>query len=76
LTAVIYSVTEAGFRMLNPIWIFFLLSVIEASWIAAGPAVVASRALVAFPNVAPQLPAGNTLAVGPTGGAIAGKIGR
>jgi exopolysaccharide production protein ExoQ len=76
LTAVIYSVTEAGFRMLNPIWIFFLLSVIEASWIAAGPAVIASRPLVAFPNVAPQLPAGSTLAVGPSGGAIAGKIGR
>ena len=76
LTAVAYSVTEAGFRMLDPIWIFFLLSIIEASWIAAGPPVTASQPLVAFPNVAPQLPARSTLAVGPTGGAIAGKIGR
>jgi O-antigen ligase len=76
LTAVIYSVTEAGFRMLNPIWIFFLLSVIEASWIAARPAATASQPLVAFPSVASQLPARSTFALGPSGGAIAGKIGR
>jgi O-antigen ligase len=76
LTAAIYSVTEAGFRMLNPIWIFFLLSVIEASWIAARPAVTASQPLVAFPNVASQLPDRSTFAMGSSGGAIAGKIGR
>jgi exopolysaccharide production protein ExoQ len=31
LTAAIYSITEAGFRMLNPIWFFLLLSVVTAS---------------------------------------------
>jgi exopolysaccharide production protein ExoQ len=36
LTAITYNLTEAGFRMLNPIWIFFLLAVMEASSIAAG----------------------------------------
>ena len=34
LTAITYSVTEAGFRMLDPIWIFFLFAVIAASSIA------------------------------------------
>ncbi|HEV2730267.1 MAG TPA: O-antigen ligase family protein [Terriglobales bacterium] len=32
----IYSITEAGFRLLNPIWIFFLLAVIAAQGFAAG----------------------------------------
>jgi exopolysaccharide production protein ExoQ len=32
--AIVYSMTEAGFRMLDPIWIFFLLAVVEASSIA------------------------------------------
>jgi exopolysaccharide production protein ExoQ len=36
LTATTYNVTEAGFRMLDPLWIFFLLAAIEASSIAAG----------------------------------------
>jgi exopolysaccharide production protein ExoQ len=30
VTATIYSVTEAGFRMLDPIWIFLLLAVVGA----------------------------------------------
>jgi exopolysaccharide production protein ExoQ len=38
VSAIVYSFTEAGFRMMDPIWIFFLLSVIEASAIAAGVA--------------------------------------
>jgi O-antigen ligase len=37
LTTMVYSVTEAGFRMLDPIWIFFLLAVIQASSVAAPP---------------------------------------
>lgn len=37
LGAVIYSITEAGFRMLAAIWIFLLLAIIEASSIALAP---------------------------------------
>lgn len=32
----VYCITEAGFRMLDPIWIFLLLAVVSASGIAAG----------------------------------------
>jgi exopolysaccharide production protein ExoQ len=63
LCAMIYSLTEAGFRMMDPIWIFFLLAVIETSSIAAS--VEASRVLDVSTNRAPGLPAGNTLAAGP-----------
>ena len=34
--AAIYSVTEAGFRMLDPIWIFLLLAVVGSHSIASG----------------------------------------
>lgn len=37
LCAVIYNITEAGFRMLDPMWIFLLLAVIGASGIASEP---------------------------------------
>lgn len=33
--AAIYSITEAGFRMLNPIWIFFLLAVVGSHSVAS-----------------------------------------
>jgi O-antigen ligase len=33
---VVYSVTEAGFRMLNPAWIFLLLAIIAASGVTTG----------------------------------------
>jgi exopolysaccharide production protein ExoQ len=33
--AAIYSITEAGFRMLNPIWIFLLLAVVASSAIVS-----------------------------------------
>ena len=36
LTAVVYCLTEAGFRMVGAIWIFLLLSIIGASVIASG----------------------------------------
>jgi|SRR5579862_208533 len=61
LTAVTYSVTEAGFRMLDPIWIFFLLSVIQASSIASGVTVGASRQLGTSSLRAPELVAKNAL---------------
>lgn len=57
LAEMVYNVTEAGFRMLHPIWIFFLLAIIGASSIAAGVAVGASPALDASPDRAPELPA-------------------
>jgi O-antigen ligase len=34
--AAIYSITEAGFRMLDPIWIFFLVAVVGSHSIAFG----------------------------------------
>jgi len=35
--AAVYSITEAGFRMLDPIWIFLLLAIVTATGIATGP---------------------------------------
>jgi O-antigen ligase len=35
-TAVFYSITEVGFRVLTPIWIFLLLAVVSASGVTAG----------------------------------------
>jgi exopolysaccharide production protein ExoQ len=43
LASMVYSLTEAGFRMLDPIWIFFLLALIGASATAAGIPVATSR---------------------------------
>ena len=34
--AVVYSITEVGFRMLNPCWIFLLLAIVSASGVTAG----------------------------------------
>jgi exopolysaccharide production protein ExoQ len=36
IAAAVYSITEAGFRMLTPIWTFLLLAIVSASGIAAG----------------------------------------
>jgi O-antigen ligase len=36
IAAVVYSITEAGFRMLDPIWIFLLLAVVSSSGVTAG----------------------------------------
>jgi O-antigen ligase len=36
MAAAVYSITEAGFRMLDCIWIFLLIAVVSASGIAAG----------------------------------------
>jgi O-antigen ligase len=49
IAAAVYSITEAGFRMLDPIWIFLLLALVSASGVAAGlfggraPKILASR---------------------------------
>ena len=76
LCTMIYSVTEAGFRMMDPIWIFFLLGVIEASNIAAGVSVGASQPLNASINRAPDLPPRNAVAIGSTRRTMVGKSGR
>jgi exopolysaccharide production protein ExoQ len=66
LTEMVYNITEAGFRMLHPMWIFFLLAVIEASRIAAGVGVRASPLPEASPDRrVPELPARNALAMRP-----------
>jgi O-antigen ligase len=66
LTVMVYNITEAGFRMLHPMWIFFLLAVIEASRIAAGVGVRASPLPEASPDrQVPELPARNALAMRP-----------
>jgi O-antigen ligase len=70
LCATIYSITEAGFRMMDPIWIFFLLAVIEASSIAAP--VEPSQGLGVSTN-RPGLPAGNTVVMGPARQTVIGK---
>ena len=73
LVTMIYSVTEAGFRMLDPIWIFFLLAVIEASSIAAGVAVGAPSPLNASSTPTPELMARDALAIRPATRSMVGK---
>jgi hypothetical protein len=36
ITAAFYSITEAGFRVLGPSWIFLVLAVVCASGVSAG----------------------------------------
>jgi exopolysaccharide production protein ExoQ len=36
IAAVVYNITEAGFRMLDPIWIFLLLGVVSSSGVVKG----------------------------------------
>jgi len=63
LAAMVYSITEAGFRMMHPMWIFFLLAVIEASSIAAGADVRVSRPLDTPAKEGRELAARGALAV-------------
>jgi O-antigen ligase len=35
-TAAVYSITEAGFRFMNPSWIFLLLAIVSASGVTVG----------------------------------------
>jgi O-antigen ligase len=76
LSAMIYSVTEAGFRMMHPMWIFFLLAVVEATSITAGARVVASRPLDAAAHQGRQLPAGNAVAAERSGVQAVDSFGR
>jgi exopolysaccharide production protein ExoQ len=60
--AAVYSITEAGFRMLDLMWIFLLLAVVSAGGMAAGlfggeePKIIDSRG-----DTASRMPAGNKL---------------
>jgi len=55
LSAMVYNFTEAGFRMLDLMWIFFLLAVLEASIVAAGVGVGLTQPLDARADNAPDL---------------------
>jgi O-antigen ligase len=48
IVSTVYSITEAGFRMLDPIWIFLLLSVVGSSGVTAGLFGGKSRSKVAL----------------------------
>jgi exopolysaccharide production protein ExoQ len=63
----VYSVTEAGFRMLDPIWIFFLLAVVASSGVASGVDVRKSQAVLVPPKRSSRLAVGDSFAVGPLG---------
>jgi O-antigen ligase len=63
LTAMVYSITEAGFRMLGPMLIFFFLAVLEASRIATGIAVGTSQPPDRSVARNPELAAINALAI-------------
>jgi exopolysaccharide production protein ExoQ len=76
LTAITYSITEAGFRMQSANWIFLLFAVIEASSITAGVATGAASPLIASPRLTPKLPARIALAGKPAGKIMTGKISR
>jgi len=76
MAAITYNITEAGFRMLHPMWFFLLFAVLEASIIAAGVGAGASQIRDASPDRAGGLPARNTLAITPTRPTMTGKIVR
>jgi exopolysaccharide production protein ExoQ len=76
LTGVTYNMTEAGFRMLNPFWILFLLAVIEASGVATGAIAAASPPIDTPDDQARELPKRNALAVKLSNRPTAGKMVR
>jgi len=70
LTATIYSITEAGFRMLGANWIFLLLAVIGAGSITTGVATLAAPP----PDLVPGLRVIHAPARRPTRQDLAGNI--
>jgi O-antigen ligase len=67
VAATIYSVTEAGFRLLDPIWIFLLLAVLTAGSLASG---TRSRGPRPHGSSSMLAPSHNTSAPIPSGVAI------
>ncbi|MGB6430443.1 MAG: O-antigen ligase family protein [Candidatus Acidiferrales bacterium] len=57
LTAALYSVTEAGFRMMNPMWVIFLLAVAASGGVASGALAQTSQPHVAPVGEVSRLPA-------------------
>jgi exopolysaccharide production protein ExoQ len=74
LTEMVYNITEAGFRMLDPIWFFFLLAVMGASSIAAGVSVGSSPPPGASRDQVPALPARKALMMGANQTNCRGKL--
>jgi len=68
--AAIYSVTEAGFRLLDPIWIFLLLAVVAAGGIASGAGKRTPQPRRAASDRASRLPPSDTHALIPSGRTI------
>ena len=52
-SAVFYSITEAGFRMLNPSWIFLILAIFGSTGVTVGLVQVEKSRFVASPMAAP-----------------------
>jgi O-antigen ligase len=67
LCATVYSVTEAGFRMMDPIWIFCLLGVVQASRVATPIGLEASQTVGAPADRFPKLPVRHDFDVPPRG---------
>jgi exopolysaccharide production protein ExoQ len=61
-TAAIYSITEAGFRMLTPTWIALLLAIVVANRVRSGVRSKIPRATGASANQASGLPVEDVLA--------------
>ncbi|MGD0842665.1 MAG: O-antigen ligase family protein [Candidatus Acidiferrales bacterium] len=67
--AAFYSITEAGFRLLNPIWIFLLLAIVAAGGVARG--VGAIQPVGVTPKRSPWLPATSAGQIAPSSGSTA-----
>jgi len=76
LTATTYNITEAGFRMLNPFWFFFMLAVIEASAVAAGVGLGTTPLVETSPDWPAKLPTRNALALKLGKRPMAGRVAR
>jgi exopolysaccharide production protein ExoQ len=66
LAAITYNVTEAGFRMLHPMWFFLLFAVFGSELHQRRIGVGASPHLEAFPNRTNEFRARNALTMRPT----------
>ncbi len=58
VAAIIYSITEAGFRMLDPIWIFLLLAIVTSTSITIGLFNRKPLKIVAFRDKIATVPVG------------------
>jgi hypothetical protein len=68
--AAIYSVTEAGFRMLDPIWIFLLLAVVAAGRVSSFVGSKTQRAVRSASNRTPRPAPSDSQALVPSGGTV------